>query len=299
MTQFLQQLINGIDLGAIYALFAVGFSLIFGVYGIFSLAQGSILAFGMYFGYLAASPLHLGFILSLLAALIFGGILSVVVDQVAFRPLRARGAPQDAAIVTSVGASFIIESALQHVTDTEVKAFPVNLFPGTAWTLGKVSFSLLDIVVVLAAIVLTGALSLALRYTRFGRRIRAVSADPATARLLGIRPGPIYIIVFLLCGAFAGVSGLFLGVTYGTFTYNVGDNYLLIGIAAIVVGGLGSIPGAFVGGLGMGIIQVLTVQYVSSNWSFAGPFIILFLVMIVRPAGLFGKFNPTGRVARA
>lgn len=298
MTQFFQQLVNGIDLGAIYALFAVGFSLIFGVYGIFNLAQGAILAVGMYAGWVFAGQLHLGFVVSLLAGLAFGAIASVIVDQVAFRPLRARGAPQDAAMVTSVGASFIIESALQHATNTEVKAFPGNLFPGTTFHLGRVSFSLLDVVVVLAAIVLTGALSLALRYSRFGRRIRAVSADPATARLLGIRPGPIYIIVFALCGAFAGLAGLFLGVTYGSFTYNVGDTYLLLGIASIVVGGLGSVVGAFVGGLGMGIIQVMTVQYVSSNWSFAGPFIVLFIVMVVRPTGLFGRFNPTGRVAR-
>jgi branched-chain amino acid transport system permease protein len=298
MTQFFQQLVNGIDVGAIYALFAVGFSLIFGVYGIFNLAQGAILAVGMYAGYVFSGQLHLGFVVSLLAGMVFGAVVSVVVDQVAFRPLRARGAPQDAAMVTSVGASFIIESALQHATNTEVKAFPTNLFPATTFHLGKVSFTLLDIVVVLVAIVLTTALSLSLRYTSSGRRIRAVSADPATARLLGIKPGPIYVIVFALCGAFAGIAGLLLGVTYGTFTYNVGDTYLLLGIAAIVVGGLGSVSGALVGGLGIGIIQVMTVQYISSNWSFAGPFIVLFLVMVVRPTGLFGRFNPTGRVAR-
>jgi len=296
---FLQQLVNGIDLGAIYALFAVGFTLIFGVFGILNLAQGSVLGMGTLAGYLVSTQFHANFLVTVIVGCLAGAIISVIIDVVAFRPLRrAKDAPQDATLVTSIGAALILNSILQQATNTEVKRFPKALFPSWSTDVGGVRISLLDITTLVTAVTLTVALVVYLRHTKSGRQIRAVSADPDTSRLLGIRPQPIYVKTFAMCGAFAGVAGVLIGVTYSGFSYSIGETYLLIGVAAIIVGGMGSVTGALVGGLGIGIVQVMTVQYVSSNWSFAGPFVLLFLVIVIRPTGLFGRFDVHARVGR-
>ena len=295
---FLQQLINGLVTGSVYALFALGFTLIFGVHHILNLAHGAIFMWGAFVGLYCVTVLDLPFPVVLVIAALVSGLLSVAVDWVAFKPLRRAGHSEFAAIVSSIGAGLILSSVAQRVSNTEVMRFPFGTFPIEIYHFMGLRISLLQITIVGSVGVILLALAFFLFGTSFGQRIRAVAVDERTASLLGVNPTTVYFQTFFISGALAGVAGVLIGIAFNSVHFMMGEPYMLRAFVIIVLGGLGSVGGAVIAGLALGIVHTLTIAYLSAALSDAIIFSILFAVLLLRPTGLFGTLRRETRVAR-
>ena len=293
-----QQLLNGVVIGSIYALFALGFTLVFGINHILNLAHGAIFMWGAFAALYAVTELGWPLWAAALGAAGTGGILAVVVDLVAFRPLRARQAPEFAAIVSSIGAGLILLSLAQQVSDTKVMRFPFGTFPVVIVELVGLRIQLLQIVVLATVAVMVAGLAFLLYRTRLGRMVRSVAISPDTSRLLGIDPTLIFGLVFFISGALAGIAGVLISLAFNSVHYLMGESLLLRAFVVVVLGGLGSVTGAVVAGLLLGIVQALGVAYLSSGLADAILFGLLIVTLLVRPTGLFGGPNSAMRVAR-
>ena len=293
-----QQLLNGVVVGSIYALFALGFTLVFGINHILNLAHGAVFMWSAFAALYAVTALDLPLPVAALAALAVGALLAVLVDLVAFRPLRARKAPEFAAIVSSIGAGLILLSLAQQISETRVMRFPFGTFPSVAFTVAGLRVTLLQLVILGTVAATVGLLTLYLYRTSLGRQLRAVAVSEDTARLLGINPGFVFAQVFLISGALAGLAGLLIGLAFNSVHYLMGEPLLLRAFVVVVLGGLGSVVGAVVAGLALGLVQALGVAYASSGVADALLFGLLFVVLLVRPTGLFGAAQSAMRVAR-
>jgi branched-chain amino acid transport system permease protein len=293
-----QQLLNALVVGSVYALFALGFTLIFGVHHILNLAHGAVFMWGAFVGLYAVTELHLAFPVAFVGASLVVGFLSVALDWVAFRPLRRRGAPEFSAIVSSIGAGYILMSIAQRVSDTKVMRYPFGTFPIEIYSVLGLRVTLLQLAIIgSVALIVTGLVAY-IFHTSFGRQIRAVAINERTASLLGVNPTGVYFQTFFISGALAGAAGVLIGIAFNSVHFLMGEPYMLRAFVVIVLGGLGSILGAVVGGLLLGVIQTLTIAYVSTNLSDAVIFSLLFLILLVRPTGLFGTLRRETRVAR-
>jgi branched-chain amino acid transport system permease protein len=293
-----QQLLNGIVVGSVYGLFALGFTLIFGINHIMNLAHGSVFMWGALAGLYAVTQFAAPFPVAVLAGALGGGLVSVLLDWVAFRPLRNRDAPEFSAIVSSIGANLILLSVAQKLTSTRVMRFPFGTFPIVAFNFHGLRIQLLQLLIVAIVILVVIGLLLYLYRTSFGRQIRSVAFSEHTSRLLGINPTAINFQVFFISGALAGVAGVLIGIVFNSVHFMMGEPLLLRAFVVIVLGGLGSIPGALVAGLLIGIVQTLTVAYLSAGLADALVFSTLFVVLLVRPTGLFGGAGAVARVTR-
>jgi branched-chain amino acid transport system permease protein len=294
----MQQLLNGIVVGSVYALFALGFTLIFGVNRVMNMAHGGVFMWGAFAGLYSVTWLHAPFVIALLIGALGGGFASVLLDWTAFRPLRRQNAPEFSSIVSSIGASLIFLSVAQQLTATRVMRFPFGTFPIVAFTIFGLRIQLLQLVIIaIVALMVTGLLYYLYR-TSFGRQIRAVAFSEHTSKLLGINPTAINFQVFFISGALAGIAGVLIGIVFNSVQFMMGEPLLLRAFVVVVLGGLGSIPGALVAGLLIGLIQTLTVAYLSAGLADALVFSTLFLVLLVRPTGLFGGVGAVARVTR-
>jgi branched-chain amino acid transport system permease protein len=293
-----QQLLNALVVGSVYALFALGFTLIFGVHHILNLAHGAVFMWGAFVGLYAVTLLDLPFPAALLAASLAAGLLSVALDWVAFRPLRRRGAPEFSAIVTSIGAGLILMSIAQRVSQTRVMRYPFGTFPIEVYSLFGLRVTLLQLTIVGSVALIVAALFLYLFYTGFGRQIRAVAINERTASLLGVSPGLVYFQTFFISGALAGAAGVLIGIAFNSVHFLMGEPYMLRAFVVIVLGGLGSVGGAVIAGFLLGLIQTMTIAYVSTALSDAVIFSLLFLILLIRPTGFFGTLRMERRVAR-
>ena len=293
-----QQLLNGIVVGSIYALFALGFTLVFGINHILNLAHGAVFTWGAFAALFAVISLDLPLPVALLIAALVGGTLAVGVDWVAFRPLRQRKASEFAAIVSSIGAGLILMSLAQQVSDTKVMRFPFGTFPIVIFEIFGLRVQLLQIVIMATVAVVVLALTLYLYRTDLGRQIRAVAINQRTAQLLGINPGLVFAQVFFISGALAGIAGVLIGLAFNSVHFLMGEPLLLRAFVVIVLGGLGSIVGAVIAGLLLGIIQALGVAYLSSGSADAIIFCLLFAMLVARPTGIFGGAMSAQRVVR-
>ena len=293
-----QQILNGVVIGSIYALFALGFTLVFGVNHILNLAHGAVFTFGAFAALYAVTLLDLPLPLAAVAALLVGGVVAVLVDWAAFRPLRARRAPEFAAIVSSIGAGLILTSLAQQISETKVMRFPFGAFPVVIFEFAGLRIQLLQLVIVATVAVTVGALMLYLYRTSLGRQVRAVAVSERTSRLLGIDPGRVFLQIFFISGALAGIAGVLIGLAFNSVHYVMGEPLLLRAFVIIVLGGLGSLGGAVAAGLLTGLVQALGVAYLSSGFADALLFSILFAVLLIRPTGLFGGAASAMRVAR-
>ena len=304
-----QQLLNGLVVGSVYALFALGFTLVFGVHHILNLAHGAVCMWGAFIGLIAVAPsalwpesafatpflpLPLAFLLAMLA----GGLLGVVLDLVAFRPLRKRHATEFAALVSSIGASLILLSLAQQLSGTNILRFPFGTFPVEILHFAGLRMTLLQLTIVASVVLLFGALMFYLYRTSFGRQVRAVAVSERTATLLGVNPSSVYLQIFFISGALAGAAGVLIGLMFNSVHFLMGEPYLLRAFVVVVLGGLGSPVGAVVAGLLLGLIQTLTVVYLSSGLSDAIIFAILFGVLLIKPTGLFAGLRRDARVGR-
>ena len=290
MTVFLQQLINGISLGSVYALFALGFTLIFGVLEIINLAHAAILAVGALLAYTLFTSLGAGLAVALLGASLGTGALGVVIDFAAFRPLRARRAGRLASLISSIGVALILVNLAQILWGSEPLSYPPGTVPLRFFTGGGLTVSLLQILVLATTILLLIGLRFLLIRTKVGIAMRAVAESPATATLLGIPFDRVVVFTFFLSSALGGVAGVLVGMLLqGSVSPFMGNAYGLKGLAAIILGGMGDITGAVLGGLAMGIGEIMIVQYLNSSYRDGVAFGLLFLVLVIRPTGLLGQ----------
>jgi branched-chain amino acid transport system permease protein len=294
-----QQLINGLVTGSVYALFALGFTLVFGVHHILNLAHGAIFMWGSLIGLFCVTTLDLPFPLVLVVAGLASGVLSVLLDLVAFRPLRKRHAPEFSAIVVSIGAGFILMNIAQRVTDTRILRYPFGTFPIGAVRLFDLRITYLQLLIVASMLVFLGLLMFFMYRTRFGRQVRAVAVSERTAGLMGINPAVVYAQTFFVSGVLAGIAGVLIGIAFNSVHFLMGEPYMLRAFVVIVLGGLGSMGGAVIAGLALGVVQTLAVAYVSTGLSDTIVFTLLFLTLLFKPTGLFGNLRLEKRVARA
>ena len=285
---FWQQLVNALWLGSVYALFALGYTLVFGVLDILNLAHGAVFMWGAFFGLLAVTKLNMPIWAALLVAMLGAGILGIVLDRVAFRPLRKRNAPQLAAIISSIGASTILVSLAQGAFGAQVSRFPFDTLPAQVFTAGPVRVTLVQVIVFAVSLVLMAALLLFMRSSRSGKAMRAVAYSGRISSLLGIDVDRIIVTTFFVSSALAGASGVFLGLAFSAISPFMGAPIELKGLAVIILGGLGNVPGAILAGFLLAATEVFGVAYVSSDFRDAIAFTVLILVLLIRPSGILG-----------
>jgi branched-chain amino acid transport system permease protein len=295
-----QQLLNGLFAGSAYALFAVGYTLIFGVLDILNLAHQAIYMLGAFCALTLVTGnvagigplpggLHLPFWLATIVAMVFAGLLGILLDRVAFAPLRKRPDTHFSGMISSIAVALVFEALATWLFLPQRSQFPIGTIPSGALTIGTGTLSYSRVLVIVAALVLVVALTLLIRYTRLGKAIRAVAENPKAARLLGINVEGIYAFSFFLSSALGGAAGIFYGLAISRLDPTMGRTVELKGLAVIILGGMGSIPGAVLGGYLLGLTEVLSIALTNtSNYRDAIAFVLLFLVLVLRPAGLLG-----------
>ncbi|MGM9960690.1 MAG: branched-chain amino acid ABC transporter permease [Allobaculum sp.] len=286
MAQFLQQIVNGLSLGSIYALVALGYTMVYGIIKLINFAHGDIYMIGAYTAFFVTTYMGMSFIPALLVCMIVCGVLGVLIERVAYKPLRK--APRITALITAIGVSYVIEYTTQFFMGTSVKTYP-KLLPDTSLQLGVIKISYIQMVIFTVTIVLMVLLTFIIQKTKIGRAMRAVSADENAAKLMGISVDNTISFTFLIGSALAGAAGMLVGLYYNAASPLMGMVPGLKAFVAAVFGGIGSIPGALVGGLFIGVAETMVVAYGSSLYRDAIVYVILIIVLIVKPTGLFGK----------
>ena len=299
MSFFFQELVNGLTTGALYALVALGFSMVYGVLKLLNFAHGDLYMVGAYIGFFViqwfggaqhlsiAVPLLL-VIMFVLAAGLVGG-LGVAIERFAYRPLR--DAPRIAPLITAIGVSFFLESSALLLFGAQYRVYNtadfISLSSGIQ--IGSVTIDSVQILVLVLGVVLMAGLQLLVNRTRLGRQMRAVAADREAAEMLGINVNFVITATFFLGSALAGVAGIMGGLLFNQVTSTIGFIAGLKAVTAAVVGGIGSIPGAMLGGLVIGVAESFVTGYISSTYSNLIVFGILIVVMLIRPSGLLGR----------
>jgi branched-chain amino acid transport system permease protein len=299
MSFFFQELVNGITTGALYSLVALGFSMVYGVLKLLNFAHGDLYMVGAYIGFFViqwfggaqhltiAVPLLL-VIMFVLAAALVGG-LGVAIERFAYRPLR--DAPRIAPLITAIGVSFFLESSALLLFGAQYRVYNtadfISLSSGIQ--IGSVTIDSVQILVLVLGLLLMVGLQLLVNRTRLGRQMRAVAADREAAEMLGINVNFVITATFFLGSALAGVAGIMGGLLFNQVTSTIGFIAGLKAFTAAVVGGIGSIPGAMLGGLFIGVAESFVTGYISSTYSNLIVFGILIVVMLLRPSGLLGR----------
>ena len=288
---FWQQVINAIWLGAVYSLFALGYTLIFGILGILNLAHPSLYMWGAFFGLVLVNTLHFPIWLALPVAMLGSGLLGILLDRLAFKPLRERRAPHLATLISSIGASIVLINLAQGLFGAQVSRFPFEAFPVFVFTLGPVSITLLQVTILGTSLVIMLLLRWLLLGTRQGQAMRAVAYNPLTAARLGIPVDRIILQTFFIAGALAGAAGVLLGLAFNAVSPFMGGPMNLKGLTVIVLGGLGNIEGAVLGGFILAFSEVMSVAYFSSDLRDAVSFVLLLIILLARPNGLLGRIS--------
>lgn len=295
MEQFFQQLTNGLAVGGIYALIALGYTMVYGVLKLINFAHGDLFTIGAYLGLTLLTSLalndHVGGFLGLLilAVMVMGlvGIIGILLERIAYRPLRQ--SPRLSAVVSALGASIFFQNAVMLIYGAKFYVYPQDLLPVVPVNIFGLSIPLMRIIILLASVVMMIALYLFVQKTKIGTAIRAAAIDQGAARLMGIDVNFVIMIVFFIGPALGGAAGLMVGVYYGQINFTMGWIYGLKAFTAAILGGIGNIPGAMVGGLLLGVIEALGAAYISIAWKDAIAFFVLILILIVRPTGLLGE----------
>ncbi|WP_027481473.1 branched-chain amino acid ABC transporter permease [Deinococcus pimensis] len=316
LTQFIQNVLNGVSIGSVYAIFALGYTLIFSILGIINFAHGAVFTLGAYFTYTLAvgqfgingllknvdlfpngSPLGSsvpGFVLALLIGSVLAGLVGVVIERLAFRPLRSRGADPLLALVSSLGVALVLVNLIQYLVGAEIYSFPAdvygNLKPALVLHVGEklVVIRTVQIIIFVVSMIMLIILGYLISRTKIGKALRAVAENPGTSSLLGISVDRYVLYTFFLSGFLGGLAGTLVATSFGIAGPYFGVTYGLKGLAVIVLGGLGSIPGAVVGGIVIGLAEAFVpAEY--SAYKEAVAFALLFVILLVRPQGLLGR----------
>lgn len=288
MISFLSHLVNGIGLGSVYAIIALGYSMVYGIAKMLNFAHGDVIMIGAYISFCVMQYAGMSPIISVVAAMLTCTLLGVVIERLAYKPLRQ--ATSLAVLITAIGMSYFLQNSALLIWGANPKVFPsvvsiptIRLFDGGLQITGE------TIVTVLANIVIMVALTLFTSKTKMGKAMRVVSEDKGAAELMGINVNLTISITFAIGSALAAVAGVLLCSTYPTLMPTTGAMPGIKAFTAAVFGGIGSIPGALVGGLLLGLIEILGKAYISSELGEAIVFAVLIVVLLVKPTGLLGK----------
>jgi branched-chain amino acid transport system permease protein len=299
MDFFVQQLVNGVTLGSVYALIALGYSMVYGILKLLNFAHGEVYMIGAFIGYFvlvglggAASPIlpvAPVIFLMFLAAMLGSGILGVVIERFAYRPLR--NAPRIAPLISAIGVSFFLQASALLIFTAQFRTYQTpELIPfttGIDW--GPLQISLVRIIVITSTVTLMIALWLLVNRSRLGKAMRATSYDREAAAMMGIDVDRVIVATFFIGSILAGAAGVMFGLVFGRVFHFMGFIAGLKGFTAAVIGGIGSIPGAMLGGLVIGLAEAFSAAYISSTFQNLIVFGILIAVMLVRPSGLLGR----------
>jgi branched-chain amino acid transport system permease protein len=286
---FLQQLVNALSLGSVYALFALGFTLIFGVLGVINLSHGAVFMCGAYAALLLVSKLQAPLWIAFVAAMIVAGLIGLAIDFLILKPLRRRGAPHLIPMIATIGVGMILTNVSQGLFGAQVLRFPFGTIPEQGFTLGGIHVTVLQLGIVGIAFALMLLLMAVLQRTQFGRALRAIAESPKAAWLLGINVEGLFLVTSFVAAALGGAAGVLIGLSFNAITPFMGGPMLPKGIAVIILGGMGDIRGALIGGLFLGFVEVMSVAYGSSDFRDAISFGLLFIILLIRPSGLFGR----------
>ncbi len=284
----IQYLINGISIGAVYAIIALGYTMVYGIAKMLNFAHGDVIMVGAYISYCVTSYLGLPPIISVLAAMAVCTVLGIIIEGLAYKPLR--GVPSLAVLITAIGVSYFLQNAAQLIWGSAPKIYPsvvtvspISLFGGRLVITGQV------LVTVAVSVLIMVGLTLFTGKTKAGKAMRAVSEDRDAAQLMGINVNRTISTTFAIGSALAAVAGVLLCSTVPTLMPTTGSMPGIRAFTAAVFGGIGSIPGAMLGGILLGIIETFSKAYLSTEFSDAIVFLVLILVLLVKPAGLLGK----------
>ncbi len=294
MDIFLQQLVNGLTVGSLYALVALGYTMVYGVMKLINFAHGDLVALSAFAGLTIYTQIFSGGKTSILLILsvfvitaILVAVVGVLLERLAYRPLRQ--APRLSAVVSALGASLVIENTIMLIWGPNMKIFPSNLFPSTIWTLHGVVFTFTQVMIMGVSAVLMIALYIFINKTKMGTAIRASAIDQDAAKLMGINVNRVIMIIFIIGSALGAVAGLFIGINYRGITFDMGWMYGLNAFVAAIMGGIGNIPGAMLGGILLGLFNSMISGYISSAWAETFTFSLLVIILIFRPTGILGE----------
>ncbi len=293
MEIFLQQLVNGLTIGSIYALVALGYTMVYGVLKLINFAHGDLVALSAYIGLVILMQLAgvlspaLLILITFISTMVITAIGGIVLERAAYRPLRR--APRLSAVVSALGASMVIENGIMLIWGPMPKIYPASVVPNINFDLHGVYISLMQILVLVISLVLMVALYLFVNRTKLGTAMRACAIDQDAARLMGIDVDKVIVTTFVIGSALGAVGGLFIGMYYRGITFNMGWIYGLNAFVAAIIGGIGNIPGAMLGGMLLGIFNAFISGYISSSWSMALTYVLLIIIMIFRPTGILGE----------
>jgi branched-chain amino acid transport system permease protein len=297
MQLFLEQLVNGLTIGSFYGLIALGYSMVYGVLKLINFAHGDFFTLGSYIGYTflvlatAFVTTHLGLWGGLAAAVVVAAlclaVVGVVVERVAYRPIYKAG--RLPAVVSALGASIVLQNLIMLVWGPRYQAYPAALIPKVRIVLGDMNLSLLQLLILGISFLLMAVLWLVIQKTTWGAAVRATALDRDTAALMGIDFKKVIRFIFTLGPALGALTGVLVGAYYRQISFTMGWNYGLKAFTATILGGIGNLPGAMFGGLILGVLEMLGSAYISTAWKDVFVFLILILVLIFRPNGLFGE----------
>ena len=288
--EFLSYLINGISLGSVYAIIALGYTMVYGIAKMLNFAHGDVIMVGGYISFCAISYLGLPSIVAVLLAMLVCTVLGVVIEGLAYRPLRS--APSLAVLITAIGVSYLLQNAALLLWGAGGKSYPSVVSGALQLFGGQLSISYASILTVAVCLVIMAALSAFISGSKLGKAMRACSEDKGAAQLMGINVNATISLTFAIGSALAAVAGVLLCSSYPTLMPTTGSMPGIKAFTAAVFGGIGSIPGAFLGGLLLGIIEALAKAYISTSLANSIVFAVLIVVLLVRPAGLLGKYVP-------
>lgn len=284
-----QQIVNAIWLGGVYSLFSLGYALVFSILGILNLAHSAVFMWGAFIGLTVVLRLNVPVWLAIPIAMLGAGVIGVILDAVAFAPLRRRNAPRISQLISSIGTSILLVNIAQLLFGTQPQRFPLGSIPAESIEGLPFRITPIQIIILIISIILMIALQFLIARTRIGQAMRAVAFNQHVAGLLGINAGRIFSITFFLAGALAGAAGVLFGLAYNSMTPFMGDQVALKGLTVIVLGGLGNIQGAVVGGFVVAALEVFSIAAGGSNYREAFVFTLLFLMLLFRPQGLVGE----------
>lgn len=290
---FFQQLVNGLTLGSVYAVIAIGYTLVFGVLNIVNMAHGGIIMMGAYIGLLLVTVAGWGLFPALIDAMVGGAILGYLLEVLALRPLRGKKVTHLAPLISTIGVSIFLESAALLVFGPQTRAFPTDYNQLMDFSLFKISE--IQIISMGTAIVLMVLLTLLLNKTRIGKAVRATAENIETASLLGIHTRRIITFTVMLASALGAAAGVLIALSFNAIEPTMGTSMGFKGLAVLIMGGLGNVGGAMAGGFILGVAEVFSVAYGASSFRDAVAFGLIILILFIRPQRLFAKAGKGGR----
>jgi len=288
MEQVFQQMINGISLGGIYALMALGYTMVYGIINLINFAHGDIYMVGAYVGFALTTFFNIGFLPALLISMAATSLLGIIIEKIAYKPLRK--SPRITALITAISISLLLQYTMMYFVGPQTRTFPEVLESKSLKFLnGNVILDVKNIYIIAITLILMIALQFIVRKTKMGKAMRASSYDLEAAELMGVNVNKVISFTFAMGSALAGAAGVLVGIYYNTINPLMGSLPGLKAFVAAVLGGIGAIPGAVLGGFSLGIIETIVSANGGSVFKDAVAFLILILVLLVRPNGLLGK----------